>query len=105
MLGVRLIELTDDVVNQKSQGTINPFPDRRFLIDESNRLAFYRVKSISVLITQSAVKGLTITQPQHGLKSIPGSYTEINNEKRPAQLQAFIKSDVYSHTIALIPLK
>ena len=34
MLGVRPVELTDDVVNQKSQGTINPFPARRFLIDE-----------------------------------------------------------------------
>ena len=37
---------------------VNPFPSEGFPIDEYNRLALDRVKSISALSTHSAVKGL-----------------------------------------------
>ena len=38
---------------------VNPFPSKGFPIDELNRLALDRVKSISALSTHLAVKGLT----------------------------------------------
>ena len=37
---------------------LNPFPSKGFPIDEYNRLALDRVKSISALSAHSAVKGL-----------------------------------------------
>ena len=37
----------------------NPFPSKRFPIDEYNHLALDRVKSVSALSAHSAVKGLT----------------------------------------------
>ena len=40
--------------------TINPFPSKGFPIDEWNRLALDRVKSISALSAHSAVKGLRV---------------------------------------------
>ena len=42
-------------------GCINPFPSKEFPIDEQNRLALDRVKSISALSAHSAVKGLKIS--------------------------------------------
>ena len=39
---------------------INPFPAKGFTIDEQNRLALNRVKSVSALSTHTAVKGLRI---------------------------------------------
>ena len=38
---------------------LNPFPSKGFPIDEQNRLALARVKSISAQSAHSAVKGLT----------------------------------------------
>ena len=42
---------------------VNPFPSKRFPIDELNRLALDRVKSISALSTHSDGKGLTPSRP------------------------------------------
>ena len=39
-------------------GTYNPFPSKGFPIDEQNRLALDRVKSISALSAHLALKGL-----------------------------------------------
>ena len=44
---------------RKYQVEFNPFPAKRFPIDEYNRLALDRVKSISALSAQSAVNWLT----------------------------------------------
>ena len=41
----------------KSTFASNPFPAKGFPIDESNRLALDRVKSVSALSAHSAVKG------------------------------------------------
>ena len=42
----------------KAHKQLNPFPSKGFPIDEQNRLALGRVKSISNLSAHSAVKGL-----------------------------------------------
>ena len=44
----------------------NPFPAKGFPIDEYNRLALDRVKSISALSAHSAVKGLKHSWYVHG---------------------------------------
>ena len=41
---------------------VNPFLSKRFPIDEENRLALDRVKSISALSTHLDGKGLTLMQ-------------------------------------------
>ena len=41
--------------------SINPFPSKGFPIDEENRLALDRVKSISALSAHSEVKGLMVS--------------------------------------------
>ena len=45
-------------------GVVNPFLSKGFPIDEQNRLALDRVKSISALSAHSAVKGLTLSRPR-----------------------------------------
>ena len=46
---------------------LNPFPSRRFPIDEKNRLELDRVKSISALGTHSNGKGLSKMDTYHQL--------------------------------------
>ena len=47
----------------KTKNVLNPFPSKGFLIDEWNRLALDRLKSISALSAHAAVKGLIDSQP------------------------------------------
>ena len=49
-----------------SSPSFNPFPAKGFPIDESNRLALDRVKSISVMRVPSAVKALKETYNDQG---------------------------------------
>ena len=53
------VEVAIQRLKQTSPSPFKPFPSKDFPIDEYNRLALDRVKSISAVSAHSAVKGLS----------------------------------------------